>query len=142
VKLKRQSARTTFGKHTRHDPSLERSEYCISDNHSDDSVVCLGSGANGEESENESEEGVVTSVVILQSLYSLFLPPNLHREARTQENSEKRRKISNRPSKYTGSSRMTLWRKQTARRDAAMGCAMLDTFIVRKVCIFQPRDVK
>ena len=112
--------------------------YCISDSPSDDSIVCLGSSFNREENENESEEEVEASIVALQSLYSVDLPPHLRREAKTRE---KRRKIGNRGAIYTGDSRTTRWRKETARRNAAKGCATLDPFVVRKVCTLQRRDV-
>ena len=101
--------------------------------------MCLGSDVDGEESGNESEDEVEASVVALQSLYSVFLPPHLRQEARMQE---KRCEISNRPSVYTGDSRTTHWRKETARRNAAKGCASLDTFLVRQVCNLQPVSVQ
>jgi hypothetical protein len=99
----------------------------------------LGSGNNEEQINNESEEEVEASVEALQSFYSAILPPHLSRETKTRV---KRRKIANRPLVYTGDSRTTLWRKETARRNAAKGCATLDTFVVRKVCSLQPRKVQ
>ena len=66
AKLKRQGACTTFGKRSRRAPSLESSEYCVSDNHSSESIVCLGRAINVEEIDNESEEEVEAAVEALQ----------------------------------------------------------------------------
>jgi hypothetical protein len=139
TKLKRQGAHTTFVKHSRRAPSLESSEYCVSDNHSSESIVCLGRAINVEEIDNESEEEVEAAVEALQSFYSGFLPPHLHQETKTRAECHK---IANRPVFYTGGSQSTFWRKGTALRNAAKGCATLDTFVVRKVCISQPRKVE
>jgi hypothetical protein len=87
AKLKRQSARTAFGKHSRRAPSPESSDYCVSDNRSDDSIMCLGSTINRQEIDSESkEEGqdVEASVEGVQLLYSVFLPPHLRRGGKMQ----------------------------------------------------------
>ena len=42
--------------------------------------------------------------------------------------------MRNRQSVYTGDSRTTAWRKNTAQKKAAEGCKTLDAFISRKVC--------
>jgi hypothetical protein len=135
AKLKRQTAHTGFGNHSRHASgwASSESEYCVSDNHSDKSIVYLGSSANREEIDNESEEEVEAAVGTLQSLYSVFLPPHLCNEAKTQE---KRCRIDNRPPMYAGNSWVTCWQKNTAHRNAAKGCATLNTFVMRKVCSY------
>jgi len=91
AKLQRQNARTAFGKPSTSTPSPEHSVYCVSDNGSDGSIVCLESGASseeesdnesrGKESDNESKDKVEVCVESLQAIYSVFLPPHLCREA-------------------------------------------------------------
>jgi hypothetical protein len=70
---------------------------------------------------------------VVQRFYAVFLPPDLRLEAQS-ESRGKRRKIKNRKHVYTGDSRTSNWRKETARKLAAEGCAVLDPFLTRKVC--------
>jgi hypothetical protein len=104
----------------------ETTDYCPSDDDSDGSTTDTDR-RNDRERDNPGVEG-------LQSLYSVFLPPHLQLKDST---CEKRQKISNRPAVYTRNSQTTAWRKDMAQRKAAEGCAMLDTFITRKVCSSQ-----
>lgn len=163
AKLKRQSAHNAFGKRSRCDLSPERSEYCISDSSSNDSIECLGSNINRDETEDESEKEVEAAIVTVQSLYSWLLPPHLRRERKTpamQETPEmpempetpetpsppsppkNRRRIGHRGAIYTGNSRTSVWRKEAAHRNAAKSCATLDPYVVRKVCKSQPIDMQ
>ena len=67
----------------------------------------------------------------IQRLYSVFLPSHLQSKEMTREKCQKMR---NRQSVYTGDSRTTAWRKNTAQKKAAEGYRTLDAFISRKVC--------
>jgi hypothetical protein len=90
--------------------------------------------SDGSTTDTDSKDGTQRDDQVvegLQHLYSVFLPPHLQPKESTRE---KRRKIPNRPAVYTGNSRSTAWRKATEQKKAAEGCAMLNTFIFRKVC--------
>jgi len=77
------------------------------------------------------------SVVALQHLYSVFLPPHLWLN---EDIPEKHRRTKNRCAEYTKDSQTTLWRRDVEQTKAAQGCATLDGFVVRKVG--SPKDIK
>jgi hypothetical protein len=104
-------------------PIQETSDYHPSDNNSDTSTTNTDS-RNNRDGDNRGVEGV-------QCLYSAFLPPHLQLKDSTRG---KRRKLSNRPVLYTKDSLTTIWQRKTEWRKAVEGCAMLDLFIIRKVC--------
>jgi hypothetical protein len=118
---KRAPGRTTFT-HRADTPRQETTDYFPLDNDSDGSTTDTGR-RNDRERDDPGLGG-------LQSLYSVFLPPHMQPKEITRE---KRQKIQNRPAVYTRDSRTTGWRRDTAQRQAAEGCAKLDTFITRKV---------
>jgi hypothetical protein len=109
-------------------PDSEGSDIYILDNKSDSSVIYVDSSDDRES--DDKVETVEASVEALQCLYSVFLPPHLRLEAKTQD---KCRKLTSRPPVYTGGSRTTAWRRNVAQMNAAKGCASLDGFVVRKV---------
>jgi hypothetical protein len=121
AKCLRQNKPTVFSKPTLRTANTEGPECTVSDNGTD------------AESSDESETHAVEA---LQRLYSVFLPPQLRLE---EKGPEKRRKIDNRKSVYSGDSRTTLWRKGVALTRAADGCTTLDAFVVKKV---RPLSVK
>jgi hypothetical protein len=129
---KREEGRTTFAKHAARPPSPNKSDYCAStsddDLDTDDSATDIDDDDDGQR--NQEAE---TSVIALQRLYAVFLPPHLRPNQFNQASVEKRRKITNRPVIYTGGSRTTAWRRDVAQTKAAQGCATLDGFIQRKV---------
>jgi len=84
-------------------------------------------------SDNRKRSNIArASVVALQHLYSDFLPPHLQLNQYTYQ--AKQQKINNRPAVYTKDSWTMQWRKDSALKKAAQGCATLDGFIQRKVC--------
>ena len=101
----------------------DNDDYRPSDDNSDGSTTDTDR-KGGAERDDQVVEG-------LRQLYSIFLPPHLRPKESTRE---KHRKISNRPAVYTGTSRISTWRKDVEQKKAAKGCATLDTFIIRKVC--------
>ena len=123
-----------FMKHVARPLSPNTSDYCpsISDDHADESPSDVDS-SDGRGGDNQAR----MSVVALQRLYSVFLPPHL-RLNQDHDTRGKRRKIKNRPPIYTGDSRTTAWRKDVAQRKAAQGCGTLDGFIKRMVS--KPKD--
>ena len=128
TKKKRKGAHTAFGKDATRVTSLERSDYYVLDDDSDESVIYVDSN------DNTSDEEVEDSVEVVQCLHLVFNPPEMHLERLEEDMGEKHRKATNRQPVYTGSSRTTLWRKNVMLKEAAKGCATLDMFIVRKVC--------
>ena len=127
AKHTRQSAHAAFATPAPHVASPEGSEYIGSESSSSGSVIDVGSG---DEQAIQGVNPVQSSVEAIQRLYSVFLAPHL----RLEENGrEKRLKISKRKHVYSGVSRTTFWRKNTALRHAAEGCMTLDAFVVRKV---------
>jgi hypothetical protein len=128
AKKKRDGAHAAFGKDAARVTSPERSDYHVLDDDSDEAVIYVDSN------DDTSDEEVQDSVEAVQRLYSVFNPPEMRLERLEEETREKRRKATNRQPVYTGSSRTTLWRKNATLKEAAKGCATLDTFIVRKVC--------
>ncbi len=125
AKNKRDNVCAAFGKHVTSAllASPGNSDYCVSDNNS---VISVRS------SEDEHEESdIELSVEVLQHFYSIFLPPPLRLEGKTQ--GECRKAMNTKPV-YTGDSRTTRWRKKAALSLAAEECMTLDRFIVRKVC--------
>ena len=129
AKKKREGAHAAFGTDAARITSPESSDYNVLDDDSDVAVINVDS-----DDDETSEEEVETSVDAVQRLYSVFLPPQLRLERLEDNAREKRRKVANRRPVYTGTSRTTLWRKNATRKDAAQGCATLDTFVMRKVC--------
>lgn len=127
AKKKREEGRTSFTKHAVRPLSPNASDYIPSDDPADESPSDADSSAGRGE-----DDQLRTSVVALQRLYSVFLPPHLRINQDTGDNL-KRRKIKNRPPIYTGDSRTTAWRKEVAQRKAEQGCGTLDGFIKRKV---------
>ena len=126
AKNKRDNARAAFGKRMTSAPSPGNSDYCVSDNNSDTSIISVRSS----EDEHEGSD-IESSVEVLQRFYSIFLPPPLRLEGKTRG---KRRKAMNKRPVYTGDLRTTRWRKKSALSLAAEECTTLDRFIVRKVC--------
>jgi hypothetical protein len=120
-------AHTAFEKRATSAPSPGDSDYGVPDNNSDPSIISVRSS----DDEHEGSD-IESSVEVLQRFHSVFLPPPLHPEGRTQG---KRRMAMNRRPVYTGDSRMTHWRKRAALSLAAEECTTLDRFVVRKVCI-------
>jgi hypothetical protein len=98
----------------------------MSDDDADESATDVDSGDDGE---RDNEVG--TSVVALQRLYAVFLPPHLQLN---KDALKKPQKMKNRQLVYTKDSRTTAWRRDLARKKAAQGCATLDGFVQRKVC--------
>jgi len=129
AKQKQEEGRTTFAKRAARPPSPNKSDYCPTT--SDDDLDADGSATDvdsGDDRQRNNEPE--TSVVALQRLYAVFLPPHLRSDRDTLE---KRRKIKNRPAVYAGGSRTTAWRRNVAQKKAAQGCGTLDGFIQRKV---------
>jgi len=127
AKHTRRNARAAFATPAPHIASPEGSEYIGSDSGSGDSVIDVESG---DEQAIQGGNPVESSVEAIQRLYSVFLPPHLRLE---EKGREKRQKVTNRKLVYSGFSRTTMWRKETALRHAADGCKTLDAFVVRKV---------
>jgi len=128
VKQKREEGHTAFAKlHTARSPSPNKSDYCpsISDNDGNDSVTDIDSG-NDRQRDNQAE----ISVVALQCLHTVFLPPYLQPDQSTWK---KCQKINNRPAIYTKSSWMMAWRRDVTQRNTVQGCGTLDRFILRMV---------
>jgi len=134
AKKKREGARAAFGKGAARVTSPEGSDYHVSDDDFDDTVIYVDS--SDDTSHTTSDEEVENSVEAVQRLYSVFVPPELRPERLEEHTREKRLKATNRQPVYTGSSRTTLWRKNATLKEAAKGCATLDAFIVRKVCTY------
>ena len=108
--------------------SPDGSDIYVLNDESDPSVIYVDSS---EDPESDDEVGTVeASVEALQHLYSVFLPPNLHLEAKTRG---KRGEVTSRPPVYTRESRTMAWRRNVAQMNAAKGCASLDGFVVQKV---------
>ena len=76
----------------------------MSDDHADESPSEMGSSSD---ERGDNREG--SSVVALQRLYAVFLPPHLRLNEEEKEEKEKSRKMKNRPLIYTGESRTTAW---------------------------------
>jgi len=74
AKKKQDEGRTTFVTHAARPPSPNTSDYCptMSDDLADESPSDVDSSNN-----REGDNGVGTSVVALQCLYSVFLPSHL-----------------------------------------------------------------
>jgi len=126
AKNKCNNVHTAFGKHATSAPSLGNSNYCVSDNNSDTSIISVQS------SEDEHKESdIESSVEVLQHFYSIFLPPPLCLEGKTQG---KHRKVMNKKPVYIEDSQTIHWQKKAALSLATEECMMLDRFIVRKVC--------
>jgi len=129
AKQKREEGRdqghTAFAEGAVRPPSASSSDFCVLDDGSDESETDMGSS---DERGVNDEAG--TSVVALQRLYAVFLPPHMQLDGDIRE---KRRKIKNRPPVYTRDSRTTGWRRSAAQKKAAQGCGTLDGFIQRKV---------
>ena len=129
AKKKHEGAHAAFGRDAAQITSPEALEYHVLDDDSDADVIYVDSN-----DEATSEEEVEASVEVVQHLYSVFVPLQLHLECLEENTWEKHRRITNRKPVYTGTSQTMLWRKNASLKDAAKGCTTLSAFVVRKVC--------
>jgi hypothetical protein len=120
-----QTHAAAFSKRAAGLPSPDGSDYSAPESNQDMSTTEAECSDNSEAGDRE-----ISPMEEIQRLYSVFLPPHLQAKERTRQ---KRRKIANRRLVYTGDSRTTAWRKDTAQKKAAKGCATLDAFIMRRV---------
>ena len=111
--------------------SPNSSDYHELDDDIDESTTDMES-SDERGAQNETE----MSVIALQHLNAVFLPPHLLPDEDTRG---KHRRIKNRPLVYTRDSRTTAWRRDVAQKKAAQGCTTLDGFIQRKVC--KPKEI-
>ena len=120
----RAQGRTGFAKHNLMPSSPNASDYCPSS--SDDAVE------SDSDSDSSDDQGAVNraamSVVAMQRIYSVFLPPHLRPKDLEAKPREKRSKAANKRAVYSLHSRTTIYRRKVKLRKAAKGSEPLETY--------------
>jgi hypothetical protein len=123
--------------------SPEGSEYVVSDNSSNNSMIYLESSNKSNKLGGDELSGkVVSSVKIvktLQKLYLVFLPSYVSLEDSKADNEQNKcKKTKNRKAVYTGESRTSVWQRESQLRHGAANSMTLDEWVVKTLCQVHP----